>query len=174
MALQNKTSENLNCQETRAREPTFQGMKEWEEYLQGIVGNSAKMLKQKDGTKNSETESMRRNIPVHLRPLPRKPDSKGKLGLGQLRPGGKDRTHALGVCSKEMKFHSQRCVQRGSSLELVMAGYRQARTDGVVEGKVSRSQAGRALERGPPSESVTLDAGTPSIHRQLCSQRTMR
>lgn len=40
------------------------------------------MLKQNDGARNSEMEKMRRNISVHLPPLPRKPDSKREAEAG--------------------------------------------------------------------------------------------
>lgn len=64
------------------QEPTFQDMKEWKEYPQRTVENSAKMLKQNDGTRNSETERMRRNIAVRLLPLPMKPGMESEAGAG--------------------------------------------------------------------------------------------
>lgn len=55
---------DVKCQQMWVQEPTFQDMKKWKEYLQRTVENSAKMLKQDDGTRNSEMERMRRNIPT--------------------------------------------------------------------------------------------------------------
>lgn len=73
---------DVKCQQMWVQEPTFQDMKKWKEYLQRTVENSAKMLKQDDGTRNSEMERMRRNIPVHLLPLPMKPGMESEAGAG--------------------------------------------------------------------------------------------